>query len=324
MTATVAQIGLGNLGHAIAVNLMAAGHRVRGYRRSSMDAFVAAGGAACASPAEAVAGADLVITCLPEAAALKEVYLAEAGVLAGAAEGLAAFEVSTLPLKSKLAVRDAAAERGVELIDCTISGNPHYIARRTAAIFAGGDKAAFDAWAHVLRDITGKVTWMGPFGTGRLAKFVAFYLVTLHTLAAAEAFELASRGGLDRAAVLEAIAGSNATSAMLESRGALMVDRDYAGFDQGKRGDSINREGADPVPGRGMANRARNVARLAAFAHRLGGAYPLLDAMNRAYGDAVAAGFGDHDIAEVFEYLMDADGGAGELDEVLALIDELD
>ncbi|MDX1486014.1 MAG: NAD(P)-dependent oxidoreductase [Alphaproteobacteria bacterium] len=324
MTATVGLIGIGNLGFAIAQNLLGAGHRVIGFRRTMMEKFIAAGGEAAASPREVAEKADLVLTSLPSRAALNEVFCGPEGLLAAGRAGLDVFELSTVSLKEKLAIKAAADAARVTMVDCTISGNPVYIAARNAAVFAGGDRAAFDRWAPVLRDITDKVTWMGPFGTGRLAKFVALYLVAVHTLAAAEAFELASRAGLDRAAMFEAIKGSNATSAMFESRGALMVDRDYEDYDADKRRETKARQARGEVPNRGMANRVRQIERLGRLAAELGGRYPLLAAMNQAYGEAVAGGFGVYDIAEVFEYLMSGPDGAADLDAVLGLIDRLD
>ena len=324
MTATIGLVGIGNLGFAIAQNLLEAGHRVVGYRRTMMEKFIAAGGEAGASPRDVAEKAELVLTSIPSREALHEVFSGPEGIFSAGRGGLDVFELSTVSLKEKLIIRDAAEKAGVTMVDCTISGNPVYIAARNAAIFVGGDRAAFERWAPVLRDITDKVTWMGPFGTGRIAKFVALYLVATHTLAAAEAFELATRAGLDRAAMFEAIKGSNATSAMLESRGALMVDRDYQGYDSDKRRESKTRQAAGRVPNRGMANRSRQIGRMAKLAAALGGSYLLLDAMNRTYAEAVEAEFGVYDIAEVFEYLMEGREATAELADVLELLDQID
>ena len=324
MTATIGLIGIGNLGFAIAQNLLGTGYRVVGYRRTMMEKFIAAGGEAGASPRDVTEKADMVLTSLPSREALHEVFSGPEGILSAGRDGLDVFELSTVSLKEKLVVRDAAEAAGVTMVDCTISGNPVYIAARNAAIFVGGDRGAFERWATVLRDITDKVTWMGPFGAGRIAKFVALYLVATHTLAAAEALELATRAGLDRAAMFQASAGSNASSAMFESRGALMVDRDYEGYDSDKRRESKARAAAGEVPNRGMANRSRQIGRMAKLAAALGGNYPLLDTMNRTYAAAVEAEFGVYDIAEVFEYLMEGREATAEIADVLQLLDQMD
>lgn len=321
MTCTVGTVGLGNLGFAMAANLMARGHRVVGYRRSSMEKFTAAGGIAASTPCAVAEGADFVFTSLPTGDAVEEVFTGPNGIAKGGRKGLVAFELSTVPVRAKLKAKAAMDAAGMVMLDGTVSGNPHYFADRTAALFIGGERAVFDRFAPVLRDMTDKVTWLGPFGAGRVAKFVALYLVCAHTLAAAEAFELAARAGLDRKAMFEAIAGSNATSAMLESRGKLMVEGDYAPFSQGKEG----REATEEKPRqRGMASRTRQMARLGELAHQLGGAYPLMDAMNATYTDAVAAEFGQFDIAEVFEYLMAEGGAAQPIAEVLKILENLE
>ncbi len=111
---------------------------------------------------------------------------------------------------------------------------------------------------------------------------------------------------------------------MFESRGALMVDRDYENYDSDKRRETKARLEKGEVPNRGMANRVRQVNRLTLLAKELGGRYPLLEAMNGAYNEAVAADFGVYDIAEVFEYLMDGGDQAAELETVLDLLDRMD
>jgi 3-hydroxyisobutyrate dehydrogenase len=324
--ATVGLVGLGNLGMAMAANLIARGHRVVGYRRSAMTAFKAAGGSPAASPRDVAERSDLVVTSLPSGGALVEVVSGANGIASAKRPGLAVFELSTVPLKAKLAEKAKLEAAGMVMLDGTVSGNPVYFANRTAAVFIGGDRGAFDAHATVLRDMTDKVTWLGPFGAGRVAKFVALYLVCVHTLAAAEAFELATRAGLDRTAVFDAIAGSNASSAMLESRGVLMLAREYSSFSQDKEGKASARAAdasggtGDAPPVRGMASRVRQVEKLAEFAHALGGHYPLLDAMKAVYGEAIAAGVGRYDIAEVFEHLMGEGPESVEFRKVLDLL----
>ncbi|MEE8517173.1 MAG: NAD-binding protein, partial [Alphaproteobacteria bacterium] len=197
---------------------------------------------------------------------------------------------STLPLADKKREARALAAAGMEMLDCTISGNPRYIAAKTAAIFVGGDKPSFARHRAVLDAITANVTHVGGFGAGRMAKFIAFYLVIAHTQAAAEAFTLATKAGLDPKDFFDAVAGSQASSAMLETRGKLMVTHDYSSY-----------------PGK-LPARARSFENLAKLAQALGGDYPMLEAINRTLADAEAAGFTDRDVSSVFEYLLQVAG----------------
>ena len=105
---TVGLIGIGDLGLAIAKNLIARGHEVWGFRRSSMDALVAVGGKAGASPRDVAERSEVVLTCLPAAQALVDVVSGPEGLAAARKPNLTVFELSTLPLSAK--------ERGARLL----------------------------------------------------------------------------------------------------------------------------------------------------------------------------------------------------------------
>lgn len=217
-------------------------------------------------------------------------------------------------------IHAAAEAAGLGMLEGTVSGNPTYIKSRNAAIFIGGQRDLFERQASILREITDKVTWVGPFGAGRVAKFVALYLVAVHTLAAAEAFELATQAGLDRASIFEALSGSNATSAMLESRGKHMIDRNYSTYNPDMHAAA---RAKGERPSRNFATRTRQLARLAQFAQNLGGRYPLLTSMCATYEASLKEGVGTYDIVEVFEYLMERGSKTVPEDRLIELLGQL-
>ncbi|MFT5539294.1 MAG: 3-hydroxyisobutyrate dehydrogenase-like beta-hydroxyacid dehydrogenase, partial [Alphaproteobacteria bacterium] len=161
MSKTVGIVGLGNLGMAMTVNLMARGHKVVGYRRSNMQNFIGAGGVPAASARDVAEQADVVITSLPSADAVTDVYTGTHGIAGAGRPGLVVFELSTVPIGAKLAAREKLEAAGMAMLDGTISGNPVYFADRTAAVFIGGDRPAFDQHTDTLHDMTDKVTWLG-------------------------------------------------------------------------------------------------------------------------------------------------------------------
>ena len=289
--ASVGLIGIGSLGLAVARNLIARGHRVTGYRRSAMDGFVAEGGMAAASPAAAAAAADLVLTCLPDGAALEAVVDGPEGLRAGSAAGKAVFELGSFSMPAREAARAALAEVGAPFLDCAVSGNPNYVRARTAAIFVSGDEDAFDAHRAVLRDVTDNVSHVGAFGAGTALKAIVTALIPVHTLAAAEAFALATRAGLDRQTVFDAIAGTPASSGMFETRGKAMIDREHS------RAASI--EGY-----------LKNIGIAAELAESVGGDYPLFATMKEVFERTIAAGLTGIDQSVVFDYLMRDDDAA--------------
>src|ERR671919_655357 len=112
--ATIGFIGLGNMGLPMARNLLKAGHAVTAFDLVSgaLDAAVAAGAKAAASPERAVAGVAYVITMLPEGRHVRDVYLGERGVIAAAADDALLVDCSTIDVGTARAVCQAASERG--------------------------------------------------------------------------------------------------------------------------------------------------------------------------------------------------------------------
>lgn len=285
---SVALIGIGNLGLAVACNLIARGHRVIGYRRSSMDAFLAAGGVAAASPAEAAAEAEAVLTCLPDGTALEAVVGGPDGLLSGGAAGKAIFELGSFSMPARDAALAALSEVGSPFLDCAVSGNPNYVRARTAAVFVSGDEDAFEAHRGLLLDIADNVSHVGAFGAGTALKAIVTALIPVHTLAAAEAFALATRAGLDRRTVFDAISGTPASSGMFETRGRAMID--------GRHSRAVSIEGY-----------LKNIGIATELAGSVGGDYPLFATMKEVFERTIAAGLTGVDQSVVFDYLMRGD-----------------
>jgi L-threonate 2-dehydrogenase len=146
-------VGLGSLGLVLAGNLLARGHEVRGYRRGSLDALTALGGVATSSPAEAAAGADLLITCLPTPDALNEVVSGPTGFLAREGPLPVLAELSTFDITVKASAASDYAARGGIMLDCPISGIPSAVAARQGLMLASGDRVAFERWRPVFSDL---------------------------------------------------------------------------------------------------------------------------------------------------------------------------
>jgi len=103
MTNKVGIVGLGSIGLPIAANIMAKGFEVHGYRRSAMDAFAAAGGRPSASPKAMADACDVIVTGLPDLAAVEEAICGPNGILASGRKGLTIIELSKRPRMSSMA-----------------------------------------------------------------------------------------------------------------------------------------------------------------------------------------------------------------------------
>jgi 3-hydroxyisobutyrate dehydrogenase-like beta-hydroxyacid dehydrogenase len=226
MTPTVGVIGLGIMGSAMAANLVKSGFRVVGHDVASAArrAHARAGGVVARSNADVARRAPIVITSLPSAAALAAV----AGEIAGARrKGLVVVETSTLPIEVKEAARAVLARAGITLLDCPLSGTGAQARVKDLLVYASGPRATFAACKEVFRGFSRGHYYVGGFGAGSKMKYVANLLVAIHNVAAAEAFTLARKAGLDPALVLKVVGDGAGTSRMFQVRGPMMVADDY-------------------------------------------------------------------------------------------------
>jgi L-threonate 2-dehydrogenase len=290
---TVGVIGVGKMGLPIAVNLMQRGFAVVGYRRSGSPALVEAGGAVAASPAEVAERADVLLSILPDAAAVEEVVRGPHGTLTALRPGTVHIEMSTVDVAAKGRIRDAVRARGGDMLDAPISGSPMMVAPRLATTFVSGDPESIEKARPVLDAIAGPWVRTGEFGTGAAMKYVASMLLAAHTVAAAEALAFARRAGLDLQQVQSTLDKSIAASAILAQRGPVMRERAWL-----------------PAPGPvdTLYEILRQVTDQAAV---LGLTVPVFAAARGVFDRAVEAGCGQLDIACVHDQILGISDEAG-------------
>lgn len=225
MADSVGVIGLGNMGSAFAANLARAGFDVWGF---DLDAgriaqLTAAGGRAADSPADVAERARVVITSLPTVGALEAVV---AGLAESDAGGVTVVEAGTLPIAVKERAAADLADR-FTVLDCPVSGTGMQARTGDIAVYASGDRDAFEGSLDVLRGFTRAQHYVGAFGMGMRIKLIANLLVSIHNVAAAEAITLARRAGIDLDTLLDVIPQGAGTSRMFEVRGPLMAAGRY-------------------------------------------------------------------------------------------------
>jgi 2-hydroxy-3-oxopropionate reductase len=223
---TIGFIGLGVMGAPMAERLIKAGFDVAGHtrRQAGRDRLAAAGGRPAASAAEAVDGADAVITMLPDSPDVAEVVLGPDGVLAHAAPGTLLIDMSTI--RPQVA-RDIAAATDLEVLDAPVSGGEQGAIEGVLSIMVGGPSAAFARAQPVLDHLGTTIVHVGPAGSGQLVK-AANQLVVAGTIElVAEAIVLLEASGVDAAAGLQVLGGGLAGSTVLERKGQAMRERRF-------------------------------------------------------------------------------------------------
>src|SRR6516225_374570 len=167
-------IGLGTMGASMAANLQKAGHQlvVHDIRRVSAEAHLAAGARWAETPRQVAEEVDVVFTSLPGPPEVESVALGHEGLLAGMRKGAAFFDLSTNAPALVRRLYAAFGERGAHLLDAPVSGGPRGAKTRKLALWVGGDRAVFDRYKALLDAIGDQARYVGPIGSGSVAKLV--------------------------------------------------------------------------------------------------------------------------------------------------------
>jgi 3-hydroxyisobutyrate dehydrogenase-like beta-hydroxyacid dehydrogenase len=272
----VGVIGLGIMGSAMSANLVKAGFTVHGYDvlAARRNALKKAGGKPAGSAAEVAARAPFVITSLPSADALHQ-------VAAQLETRCIVIETSTLQINDKLLAREALAKKKIEMLDCPLSGTGAQARTKDLAVYASGDKSAFLKIASVLQGFSRAHYYLGEFGNGSKMKYVANLLVAIHNVAAAEAFVLGMKAGLDPETIYKVAGDGAGTSRMFQVRGPQMV--------AGRYDDATMK----------VEVWQKDMKIIGDYATRLGVPTPLFNASAAVYTAAMAQGFEKQDTAAV-------------------------
>jgi len=206
--AAIAFLGLGNMGLPMAGNLVKAGHDVLGFDVAPAALAVAQrAGLDCApSAAEAVAGADVVISMLPNGALVRSLY---ESVLPHVSPGVLMIDGSTIDVAAARAAHEMAAAHGLAAVDAPVSGGTAGAAAGTLTFMVGGDADAFARAEPVLAAMGRKIVHCGEAGAGQAAKICNNMILGISMIAVSEAFVLAERLGLSHQALFDVASTSS-------------------------------------------------------------------------------------------------------------------
>lgn len=204
---TVAFLGLGNMGAPMASNLFTAGFGVRGFDPvpAAAAAAKANGVAVLDSAADAVTGADVVITMLPNGDIVKRCY---ADVLPAARSGALFIDSSTISVTDAREVHALAESHDVSQLDAPVSGGVKGAVAGTLAFMVGGDEEVLQRARPVLEPMAGKVIHCGAAGAGQAAKVCNNMVLAVQQIAIGEAFLLAEKLGLTAQSLFDVITGA--------------------------------------------------------------------------------------------------------------------
>ena len=216
--ASVAFVGLGNMGGPMAANLLKAGHSLAVFDLSAeATAPLAEQGAIVADSALAAAtGKDYVISMLPAGKHVAGLYLGDEGLLTQLDKHTTLLDCSTIDAATAREVGGAAAKLGIGFMDAPVSGGVAAAAAGTLAFMCGGDPMTFEKARIILADMGKNVFHAGPAGAGQVAKGCDNMLLAIHMIGTCEALEMGTRQGLDPKVLSEVMSASSGSNWSLQ------------------------------------------------------------------------------------------------------------
>ena len=225
--AKLAFLGLGVMGYPMAGHLAAKGHEVTVYNRTAAKAEKWAaqhGGNWAATPAEAAAGADMVMACVGNDDDLRAVCLGETGAFAGMKVGALFVDHTTVSAAVTRELYAAAKVVGVSFVDAPVSGGQAGAENGQLVIMCGGDQASYDAAEPVMNSYAKLCKRLGESGAGQLTKMVNQICIGGLVQGLSEGLHFAEKAGLDGREVIEVIGGGAAGSWQMVNRYKTMLD----------------------------------------------------------------------------------------------------
>lgn len=279
----VGVVGLGNIGGAIAANLLADGHEVAvcDRERARQDALVARGAAPADGPAALAARAEVTFLSLPT----PEIVDAVAGEwLEGAPQGSVLVDLSTNAPASVRALAARVASRGCDLLEAPLTGGAPGAQRRLLVFLVGGDAPVFERCRPLLEKLGRATFYFGAHGSGNTAKLVNSLLAFTATWVSLEGLALAAKSGLDLRTLVEAVRSGGASN--------FFMDRMVEGLSQ---------RGRPPLFSLALA--AKDAGLIEGMAQATGVPTPVAHAVAGVFREAVRGGLGARDWSDLAEWM---------------------
>lgn len=216
---SLAFAGLGLMGVPMTRRLLAAGYPLTVWNRSAgkRELLAGVGAEAVETPAQLCANAEVVMLCLADTAAVREVVFGAGGIVEGARAGQVLVDFSSLePAATREMAAELEARTGMRWVDAPVSGGTPGAEAGTLAIMAGGRVEDIDRVRPILEHLGQRLTRMGDVGAGQVTKVCNQMIVACNALVIAEVVALAEKSGVDASLIAPALAGGFADSKPLQ------------------------------------------------------------------------------------------------------------
>jgi 3-hydroxyisobutyrate dehydrogenase-like beta-hydroxyacid dehydrogenase len=229
MNKRIAVVGVGLMGSSLARHLVTAGFPVivHDVDPAKVEAMVKLGAKTVASPDRIPAEVDVIMLSLPNSTVVTDVLTNSLKLFDAPRQGLIVVDTSTVEPEVSAQLATRLREKGIEMMDGTISGTSEMFAEKNAIFMAGGSEAAYGQCEDIFAAASKAAFHVGPNGTGANMKLVVNLVLSLNRMALAEGLTLAAKAGLDQALALEVLKNSAASSSAMDQKGERMVRKNF-------------------------------------------------------------------------------------------------
>lgn len=285
---TIGFIGLGLMGGNMAENLQNRGFELVVYGRNAnaIAAVIDRGNARqVETPRELAQACDIIMLCVTTSEVVESLIYGDDGILAGIKDGAVVIDFGTsIPASTRKIGADLAA-KGAGMIDAPLGRTPAHAKDGLLNIMAAGDKATFDQVKPVLDEQGENVFYLGTLGSGHATKLINNFMGMTTVCAMSQAFAVAERSGIDRGMLYDIMSAGPSNSPFMG------FCKNYAVDGVSDLGFSIN-------------NANKDLAYFLALAEDLGTRAEIAEGTSNNLKSAVAAGLGDGNVPEIFDYFM--------------------
>jgi len=279
-------IGTGMLGEAVGLHLLNSGYSVSVYNRtkSKTKNLEEKGADVAELPSVVAESSDLIITCVKDADAVKQVLFGQGGVVSGKHDDMTVADMSTINPNAAKEISKKLHDEGIKSIEVPVMGGPNVAIEGKLVLMASGDKESFERFSQVFNTIANKTFFLGESGSAHSIKLAMNLQISLLALSLSEGIMLTKKAGFDPEIFLEILNSTYFSTGMSQNKAFKMIKDEYQ-------------------PTFTLKNMKKDLDTIIASAKDFDAKLPIAERANEIYKQALDAGFGEIDYTGILAYI---------------------
>ena len=279
-------IGTGMLGEAVGLHLLDSGYSVSVYNRtkSKTKNLEEKGAHVAELPSGVAESSDLIITCVKDADAVKQVLFGQGGVVSGKHDDMTVADMSTINPNAAKEISKKLHDEGIKSIEVPVMGGPNVAIEGKLVLMASGDKESFERFSQVFNTIANKTFFLGESGSAHSIKLAMNLQISLLALSLSEGIMLTKKAGFDPEIFLEILNSTYFSTGMSQNKAFKMIKDEYQ-------------------PTFTLKNMKKDLDTIIASAKDFDAKLPIAERANEIYKQALDAGFGEIDYTGILAYI---------------------